>query len=48
VQTGDNVVELQGDRETSAAPPSFDDRFLDQHDRLYREIQQIIGSIRFD
>ena len=44
VQTGDNVVELHGDRETSAAPPSFDDLFLDQHDRLYRALYFITGS----
>ena len=44
VQTGDNVVELHGDRETSAAPASFDDLFLDQHDRLYRALYFITGS----
>jgi hypothetical protein len=38
VQTGDNIVELHGARETSAAPRSFDDLFLDQHDRLYRAL----------
>jgi DNA-directed RNA polymerase specialized sigma24 family protein len=44
VQTGDNVVELHGDRETSAVPASFDALFLDQHDRLYRALYFITGS----
>lgn len=44
VQTGDNVVELHGDGETSAAPLTFDDLFLDQHDRLYRALYFITGS----
>ena len=44
VQTDDNVVELHGDRETSATPRSFDDLFLDQHDRLYRALYFITGS----
>jgi hypothetical protein len=44
VQTDDNVVELRGDRETSATPRSFDDLFLDQHDRLYRALYFITGS----
>jgi RNA polymerase sigma factor (sigma-70 family) len=44
VQTGDNVVSLHGDRETSAGPPAFDDLFLDQHDRLYRALYFITGS----
>ena len=44
VQTGDNIVELHGDRETSASPRSFDDLFLDQHDRLYRALYFITGS----
>lgn len=44
VQTGDNVVELHGDRETSATPRAFDDLFLDQHDRLYRALYFITGS----
>jgi RNA polymerase sigma factor (sigma-70 family) len=44
VQTGDNVVELHGDRETSATPLTFDDLFLDQHDRLYRALYFITGS----
>jgi len=30
--------------ETSAAPPSFDDLFLDQHDRLYRALYFITRS----
>ena len=44
VQTGDNVVKLHGDPETSAAPASFDDLFLDQHRRLYRALYFITGS----
>jgi RNA polymerase sigma factor (sigma-70 family) len=44
VQTDDNIVELHGDRETSATPRSFDDLFLDQHDRLYRALYFITGS----
>jgi RNA polymerase sigma-70 factor (ECF subfamily) len=44
VQTGDNVVELRGEGETSATPPSFDDLFTDQHDRLYRALYFITGS----
>lgn len=44
VQTGDNVVKLHGDRETSAVKRSFDDLFLDQHDRLYRALYFITGS----
>jgi RNA polymerase sigma factor (sigma-70 family) len=44
VQSGDNVVELPGERETSAVPRSFDDLFRDQHDRLYRALYFITGS----
>ena len=44
VQADDNVVELHGDRETSATPRSFDDLFLEQHDRLYRALYFITGS----
>jgi RNA polymerase sigma-70 factor, ECF subfamily len=44
VQTDDNVVELHGEGETSATPRSFDDLFLDQHDRLYRALYFITGS----
>jgi RNA polymerase sigma-70 factor (ECF subfamily) len=44
VQAGDNVVELHGESETSATPRSFDDLFLDQHDRLYRALYFITGS----
>jgi RNA polymerase sigma-70 factor (ECF subfamily) len=42
-RSDDNVVALHGDRAT-AAPPSFDDLFLDQHDRLYRALYFITGS----
>ena len=44
VQTEDNVVELRGGREASGVPLSFDDLFLDQHDRLYRALYFITGS----
>jgi RNA polymerase sigma-70 factor, ECF subfamily len=44
VQAGDNVVELRGEGETSAVPHTFDDLFLDQHDRLYRALYFITGS----
>ncbi len=44
VQTDDNVVELHGESETSATPRSFNDLFLDQHDRLYRALYFITGS----
>jgi RNA polymerase sigma-70 factor, ECF subfamily len=44
VQIGDNVVELRGEFETSDAPRSFDNLFLDEHDRLYRALYFITGS----
>lgn len=37
-------MDLHGERETSAAPGSFDDLFLDQHDRLFRALYFITGS----
>jgi RNA polymerase sigma-70 factor (ECF subfamily) len=40
----DNLVEFPGERETSATPLSFDDLFLNQHDRLYRALDFITGS----
>jgi DNA-directed RNA polymerase specialized sigma24 family protein len=44
VPTDDNVVELHGERETSATPLRFDGLFLDQHYRLYRALYFITGS----
>ena len=37
-------MELHGEGETSAAPRTFDDLFLDEHDRLYRALYFITGS----
>ena len=36
VQAEDNVVELDGGREVPAGPLSFEEIFLDVHDRLVR------------
>jgi RNA polymerase sigma-70 factor (ECF subfamily) len=44
VQTEDNVVEIGGDREAPVGPPSFEELFLDVHDRLYRALYFITGS----
>ena len=44
VQAEDNVVEFGRDREAPAAPPSFEELFLDVHDRLYRALYFITGS----
>lgn len=44
MQAEDNVVELGRERETSAGPPSFEELFLDVHDRLYRALYFITGS----
>jgi RNA polymerase sigma-70 factor (ECF subfamily) len=44
VQTEDNVVELRREREAPMAPQSFEELFLDQHDRLYRALYFITGS----
>jgi RNA polymerase sigma factor (sigma-70 family) len=44
VQAEDNVVELLRDREAPVNPPSFDQLFLDQHDRLYRALYFVTGS----
>jgi RNA polymerase sigma-70 factor (ECF subfamily) len=44
VQAEDNVVELHREREAPARPASFDDLFLDVHDRLYRALYFITGS----
>jgi RNA polymerase sigma-70 factor (ECF subfamily) len=44
VQIEDNVVELNPESDAPAAPPSFDELFLDVHDRLYRALYFITGS----
>ncbi len=44
VQTEDNVVELGRERVAPAAPPSFEELFLDVHDRLYRALYFVTGS----
>ena len=44
VQAEDNVVELDGGREVPAGPLSFEEIFLDVHDRLYRALYFITGS----
>jgi len=44
VQAEDNVVELGRIREAPAVPPSFEELFLDVHDRLYRALYFITGS----
>jgi RNA polymerase sigma-70 factor, ECF subfamily len=44
VQAEDNVVEFGRKREAPAGPPSFEELFLDVHDRLYRALYFIPGS----
>jgi RNA polymerase sigma-70 factor (ECF subfamily) len=44
VQAEENVVELVPGREAPVAPPSFEELFLDVHDRLYRALYFITGS----
>jgi len=44
VQAEDNVVELHGGRHGPANLPSFEELFLDHHDRLYRALYFITGS----
>jgi RNA polymerase sigma factor (sigma-70 family) len=44
VQTEDNVVEFGRHREAPAGPPTFEELFLDVHDRLYRALYFITGS----
>jgi RNA polymerase sigma-70 factor (ECF subfamily) len=44
VQAEDNVVELGGGRAAPAGPVSFEELFLDVHDRLYRALYFITGS----
>ncbi len=44
VQAEDNIVELNPDPGAPLAPLSFEELFLDVHDRLYRALYFIIGS----
>jgi len=44
VQAEDNVIELDRDREAPVGPPSFEQLFLDVHDRLYRALYFVTGS----
>src|SRR5213596_925041 len=44
VQAEDNVVELIQEPEPPMAPLSFEELFLDVHDRLYRALYFITGS----
>ena len=44
VQAEDNVVELRRGHEAPVEPLSFDELFLDQHDRLYRALYFVTGS----
>jgi RNA polymerase sigma factor (sigma-70 family) len=44
VQGEDNVVELGRGREAPLHPPSFDELFIEQHDRLYRALYFVTGS----
>lgn len=44
VQAEDNVVELPRERKAPVERQSFEELFLDQHDRLYRALYFITGS----
>ena len=44
VQAEENFVELRRERGALAEPQSFEELFLDQHDRLYRALYFITGS----
>jgi RNA polymerase sigma factor (sigma-70 family) len=44
VQAEDNVIELKPEPEAPVAPQSFEQLFLDTHDRLYRALYFITGS----
>jgi RNA polymerase sigma-70 factor, ECF subfamily len=44
VEGGGSVVELHADHEAPVTPPSFDELFLDLHDRLYRALYFVTGS----
>jgi RNA polymerase sigma factor (sigma-70 family) len=44
VQAKDDIIEIDRDREAPARPSSFEELFLDVHDRLYRALYFITGS----
>jgi RNA polymerase sigma factor (sigma-70 family) len=44
MQAENSAAELDLDREAPAVPRSFDDLFLDEHDRLFRALYFITGS----
>ena len=44
VQAGEDVVEVHGGHDAPAERQSFEELFLDQHDRLYRALYFITGS----
>jgi Sigma-70 region 2 len=44
VQGDDCFVELHAEDEAPVSPPSFDELFLDLHDRLYRALSFVTGS----
>ena len=44
MQAEDNVVELRRDREAPVTTSSFDELFVDHHDRLYRALYFVTGS----
>ena len=44
MQAEDNVVKLDREREAPADPTSFEELFLDVHDRLYRALYFVTGS----
>lgn len=44
VQAEDNLVELSREPEAPVAPLSFEELFLDVHDRLYRALYFVTGS----
>jgi hypothetical protein len=46
VQAEGKLVELGREREVPAGPPSFEELFLDVHDRLYRALYFISGIRR--
>jgi RNA polymerase sigma-70 factor, ECF subfamily len=44
VQAEDNVVAMRAGRQAPEGAPSFEELFLDQHDRLYRALYFITGN----
>jgi RNA polymerase sigma factor (sigma-70 family) len=44
VQAEDNVVAMRAGRQAPEGPSSFEELFLDQHDRLYRALYFITGN----